>query len=269
MQKNSQSIHHNYIQTKSNGSRVGVNAEYNLYKELNWIVQIETAVDFDTTLNEVKYFSTRNTYIGLTGNWGRVIAGRNDTPLKMSQGNIDLFTDTDIQIYYIHEGDNRTSDTLIYNSKSFNSWSFNYALVNNSPKEQGEIGQSLSVQYQGKAYYFAFSYDKAILNHNIFRLVGHLNYQQFGLGAMLQKSDIIGRKTDVGYLLSLQYALSGYVIKAQHSSSDDKVEKGSISSLGAELQIRNNMFAYVFFSNKQGQLIESENLGSLGFKYRF
>jgi predicted porin len=36
----------------------------------------------------------RNTFAGLTGDWGTFVVGRNDTPYKTSTGKLDLFSDT-------------------------------------------------------------------------------------------------------------------------------------------------------------------------------
>lgn len=81
----------------SNSSRIGVKGKEKINDNLSIIYQYETS--FDAGMNNKNtsnggFAGQRNTFIGVTGNWGTVIAGRHDTPLKMMGRDYDLFNET-------------------------------------------------------------------------------------------------------------------------------------------------------------------------------
>jgi predicted porin len=259
----------NVLHTKSNGSRAGVRGKFKVNDDLSWLIQVESAVDYNSALDTQKYFSGRNTFIGLQGNWGRLIMGKNDSPLKLSQGNIDLFTDTDVQIYALHEGDNRITDTIIFNSNTYNGFSLNYGLVKNGSKELTSVGHSVSLQYRLDNTYFSVAYDNNVLNQNILRLVSEVVYQKFSCGLLLQKTEIIDKRISYGFMFSMQYSLSQYLLKFQYSNSDDKVEGGRLLTAGIEWLATDSLAIYTLMSDNVGDDIVPEKLISLGVKYRF
>lgn len=62
----------------------------------------------------------RNSYVGLSGNWGTALVGRHDTALKMSTSKLDIFADT-LADYNMTVGfhDLRADNALLYFSPSF------------------------------------------------------------------------------------------------------------------------------------------------------
>lgn len=80
----------------SNSSRIGIKGKEKINDSLSVIYQYETSVDWGTgkTSSSGGLGGQRNTFVGLTGGWGTVIAGRHDTPLKMMGRKYDLFGDT-------------------------------------------------------------------------------------------------------------------------------------------------------------------------------
>jgi len=82
----------------SNSSRIGIKGKEKINDNLSMIYQYETS--FDAGQNGSLSGATgglggqRNTFIGATGTWGTVIAGRHDTPFKMMGRDYDLFGDT-------------------------------------------------------------------------------------------------------------------------------------------------------------------------------
>ena len=78
-------------------SRFGIKGTEDLGGGLAAIWQIETGLGSASTgglVGGATSFANRNTYIGLKGGFGTVLAGRHDTPYKMSTGPLDLFADT-------------------------------------------------------------------------------------------------------------------------------------------------------------------------------
>lgn len=70
----------------SRASRVGFKGDEDLGNGLKAVWQVETQID--GTLGN------RNTFVGLAGNWGTLVAGRHDTPYKIATGSLDPFSDT-------------------------------------------------------------------------------------------------------------------------------------------------------------------------------
>lgn len=68
--------------TQSNGSRMGLRMAQPLDNGLRVFIQLESAVDFNTDNSYDVHFSNRNTYIGVGGEWGELLVGQNDSPLK-------------------------------------------------------------------------------------------------------------------------------------------------------------------------------------------
>lgn len=73
------------------GNRIGIKGSEDLGNGLDAIYQVEFSVDNMVSGSGVKY---RNSFVGVAGDFGTVLAGRHDTPLKMSTGKLDLFGDT-------------------------------------------------------------------------------------------------------------------------------------------------------------------------------
>ncbi|MFT4995406.1 MAG: putative porin, partial [Paraglaciecola sp.] len=77
-----------FTELKSNASRVGVKGEVKLDNNIEVLYLLEWQVDLadNSGSDNIK---SRNQYVGLKGNFGTVLVGRNDTVLKKSQGKID------------------------------------------------------------------------------------------------------------------------------------------------------------------------------------
>ena len=86
-----------FIPGDGRGNRLGVKGSEDLGNGLKAVYQIELGINFDTNnnlANNADTVSYRNTFAGLAGNWGTLLAGRHDTPMKISTGKLDLFSDT-------------------------------------------------------------------------------------------------------------------------------------------------------------------------------
>jgi predicted porin len=113
----------------STASRLGVKGSEDLGNGLKAVYQVEfgldAVADSKTTTGATQApLSQRNSFLGLAGNFGTVLMGRHDTPLKMSQAN-DLFNDgaADLanknMVGGFATGEDRVDDVLAYVSPSF------------------------------------------------------------------------------------------------------------------------------------------------------
>ena len=69
-------------------SRIGFKGAEDLGGGLKGVWQIEGQIN-----NDSNTMGFRNTFVGLAGDWGTVLAGRHDTPYKISTQKLDFFTD--------------------------------------------------------------------------------------------------------------------------------------------------------------------------------
>lgn len=74
----------------SNSSRLGFRADTAVADGLTAIAQIEQEVRYE---NGAGNFASRDTFVGLRGEFGQIRLGFFDTPLKRLRGSVDLFSD--------------------------------------------------------------------------------------------------------------------------------------------------------------------------------
>lgn len=106
--------------------------------------------------------TARNAYVGLAGGWGTFLVGRHDTPMKMSTGKLDLFSDQ-LGDYNstVNITDIRTSSAIAYVSPSWTGFSFAAATVAPHiyyPNVDGTTGDYDSDDLAG-AYSLAITWD--------------------------------------------------------------------------------------------------------------
>ena len=110
-------------------NRIGVKGSEDLGNGLKAIYQIELGFSLSDSNNNGavgnEAITMRNTFAGLAGGWGTVLAGRHDTPLKISTGPLDLFADT-MADYNNTVGfmDIRADNAIAYISPSFSGFTF-------------------------------------------------------------------------------------------------------------------------------------------------
>jgi len=133
---------------QSNASRLGFKGTEDLANGLKAIWKMEFQVDMadagtDGSVTNVSQgkrsgavapqkdlWQARNAYVGLAGGFGTFLVGRHDTPMKMSTGKLDLFSDelgdynSTLDIYDI-----RTNSAIAYVSPNWSGFSFAAATV--------------------------------------------------------------------------------------------------------------------------------------------
>ena len=116
-------------------NRIGVKGSEDLGNGLKAIYQIELGFSLSDSNNNVivgnEAITMRNTFVGLASSqFGSVLAGRHDTPLKISTGPLDLFADT-MADYNNTVGfmDVRADNAIAYISPSFSGFTFAGAIV--------------------------------------------------------------------------------------------------------------------------------------------
>ncbi len=121
--------------TTSRASRLGVKGSEDLGGGLKAIFKMEFDIPMTDRSNNVAdndqgTIKMRNSYVGLAGKWGTALIGRHDTPLKVSTGRLDLFSDR-LSDYNNTIGffDVRADNTIAYISPAWNGFTFAGAIV--------------------------------------------------------------------------------------------------------------------------------------------
>ena len=106
------------IQFTSNSSRIGFKGSEDLGGGLSAIWQIESGLNIDEGSGT---WGSRNTFLGVKGNWGTVLGGKHDTPLKLVGRAVDLFGDTIADSRNVMGGgsDTRANNVVAYISPNF------------------------------------------------------------------------------------------------------------------------------------------------------
>lgn len=153
-------------------SRLGVKGSEDLGNGLKAIYQIELGLNLgdDNIPGGSNGISYRNTFAGIAGDFGTLLVGRHDTPLKISSGKLDLFSDT-MADYNGTVGfdDLRVDNAIAYISPSFSGFSFAGALVApgggtagegvNINSDQLNGAYSLALIYQNGPFYGSAAYE--------------------------------------------------------------------------------------------------------------
>jgi predicted porin len=116
---------YNEVGLSSNSSRLGFKAEQKLENGMTVFGQIEQEINFASgSANDDVEFATRDTFVGLKGDFGQVRAGRFDSPFKNARGPVNFFGDMVGDIRNVTRAgnlrfDERNNNTIEYKTPKF------------------------------------------------------------------------------------------------------------------------------------------------------
>lgn len=194
-------------QLNSHSSRLGIKGSQELENGMHVIGQAEYEIAIDDG-DEV--FKQRPIFLGLKGHWGKLTAGKQDTPSKKVQGKNDHFGDHAADFKKIITAEARPSNAIQYTSpKIAESIVAKVMLV--PGEESGDDaddgiadGSSVSVQYFGGPFYAGLAFDSSIANNNS-GLVGDV----VGKDGETGSPNILGSETASGIKMSDRTLIAG------------------------------------------------------------
>jgi predicted porin len=269
------------VAVESHASRFGFKGHLDLGNALKAIYKLEWQVDVADESKE-NNLSSRNQYAGLQGGFGKVIAGRHDTPLKVSQGKYDLFNDTFGDIKTLMSGELRASNMVLYGLPKLGDfggmlqWSsdeeFEEDFSNNST-------WSLMGNYAGKHFYGAIAYDDYPTGDSLWRLTGIVPIGNFGIGAMYNGADSDENGTENAWSANAYWKIGNGKLKLQYTDSDGQTvgktpsvkEGGKLLSFGYNHKLGKKSYVYADYHTLDidSALKNDESVFAIGFVTKF
>lgn len=253
------------LAVSSNASRLGVKAEADLGGGLKGIAQYEATMAADgegdvttatTTVSGVTgatattsvsgtgsalFGAARNSFVGLKGGFGTILAGIYDTPSKSVGRAVEFFPEYIGDARNLTEQDPRPSNVVAYMSPSFSGVNVNllYGVDEDQSKKQDIL--SGNVTYTGGPVWVGLAYENyknpSSFYETLMRIAAKYKAGPVTVGALYQQGDKKANKSGddrTTWGLGASYAIGQAVVKAQYYNAD---KLGSTANSGATLLV--------------------------------
>ena len=258
-----------FTELKSNASRVGVKGDLALDDNLSVFYTVEWQVDLANSSGSDN-IKSRNQYLGLQGDFGKVLIGRNDTMLKQMSGSVDLFNDYEADLKGLWKGENRVSNSVTYVSPSISGFGFGLTYIAEGSVD-GENGVSAGVHYGDKKlkksnWFASFSIDSEVNGYDVQRAAVQTKLGSWTIGAIAHKQEAINsNSSESGITASAQYSIKKWKLKAQYQSLEDE---NSIS-IGTDYKLGDSTKAYIWYTNRGLDQSEDKSWLAVGLEHKF
>ncbi|QKT02829.1 porin [Ectothiorhodospiraceae bacterium 2226] len=235
------------LNVSSNSSRLGFKADRELPQGMKALMQIEQEVRFDQTGTN---FATRDTFAGLSGDFGLVRLGYMDTPLKGIRSRTDLFGDQIGDARNLTrlselgaDFDTRFRNGIHYRTPAMGGltadlhYATNNAATSNPPDDENSAW-SAALTYRVGGTYLAIAHeDNEANDFNATRLGAYQDFGAFRVTGLVQRADI-GYDVDT-YGIGLRYKMGNTSLKTQYYvlSSDQADADAAMLALGVDYQL--------------------------------
>lgn len=264
-----------FTEVKSNASRLGFKGTQELSEGLSVVFKAEFQIDLDGDSDKGDSITDRNQYVGLKGNFGTVLLGKNDTMLKLSQGKADLFSDYNGDIKNLWEGENRVSDSVIYFSPKYNGFQLGVTYIAEDEKD-GDDGISTAIFYGDKGlkksdYFASVAYDSEVDGHDTMRATVSGKFDALTLSAIYHSEENVdgGGELD-GFMVSAKYKLDNVTLKGQvQTANADGGDDTSSYTVGADYSLAKSTKLYAFYTSFDMDSAEDESYLATGIEFKF
>ena len=255
---------------QNNASRIGIKGSYDLSSSLKLSFQIEKEIDpTDLRADGDKVFKERNTFIAISGDFGKLYTGTHDIAFKQSQLKVDLFNDTRADIKYILRGENRMNSFVGYVSPDLID-GLNVSI--NSISQSTGNGESAAFNYSKNDIKASFAIEQNIKGYDGKRFSVMLPLREIDLGLIYQSSKKLSSgKSFSGHVVSMKRQISDKgSIYIQNAKSDMRIVSGKQNSIGYSHKINSStkIFAHYSKLSKQNN-IDDITFISTGLEYKF
>jgi len=272
-------------QLNSNASRLGVKGSVAVNEHITAIFKMEFEVNIDdgssSSSKGSDTFEQRNIYLGFTGDFGTLIAGKHDTPLKLAQGKIDRFNDQVLgDIKNFAEGEDRASNIIMYTTPKYSGLSATLALIpgedsKNSNDDGLADGSSVSINYKTKQMTLALARNEDVDAQDTTRLAADFSIGDAKLGLLWQRAERVdGTDEEDSWLLSGQYKLAGnWLAKAQYGVTDYDAggeDTQMVAGIDLKLNKQSKIFAYyAIVEHERVDTTQDDSSFAVGYELKF
>ncbi len=243
-------------------SRVGIKGSEDLGGGLTAVWQWESSMN---TMDSTSVGTgQRNTFIGLKGAFGTVLAGVHDTPYKLG-GSADVFGDTSADSQKATTGiigrngfDTRSNNAVAYISPDYAGFHVGVATVADETGNTGSANAATSVvlvyangPLKATAANESYKNGKEATKYNVSYKIGDI-----GLGATHESSNAsYNAVKSKGLLLSATYGMGPITLAAQYGKFDDKAGTADVTrnTVGAVYALSKRTNAAVAYSADDNQ----------------
>lgn len=256
-------------------SRLGFKGKTKLDGGLYAIYKLEYGVAPDEkaeNADDGQIFRQRNSYVGLKGSFGKVLAGTHDTPLKKTAGKIDMFDRLPQgDIKYIIVGQERINDLIHYTSPKMAGVTVK-AATQLQENGDGDNGTSFAATYEEGAIFAGIGVDSDVVGYDATRLTFQYKGKGFTAGAIYSMSEKTEANADSkdGFIISGSYKIDAINLKAQYGAGDGKKEDAELLALGADYKLGDKTKLYGYVSNYEYYATDSKvTTFGMGLEHNF
>lgn len=261
------------LNVNSNSSRIGFKASHELTPSLKALFQVEQEIRYD---NGAGSWGSRDSFVGLEGDFGMLRLGFFDTPLKIVRGQVDMFGDqigdgrnmTRLRDGYSggdYDFDTRFRNGIHYRTPKFGNmhadlhYSTNTSAGITNDNDDDAISAALS--YDANGLYLAGAYEvKNDTSSNAMRFGAKYTTGAFTIAGLAQfatiKDSVLVDDQDIStYGIGASYAMNDkWTLKGQYYwlSADGSDRDANMAAIGLDYRIARPfrlMFAYAATSN--------------------
>lgn len=207
---------YNEVGLSSNSSRLGFKAEQELENGMTVFGQIEQEINFASgSANSNLDFATRDTFVGLKGNFGQARVGRFDSPFKAARGPVNFFGDMVGDVRNVTrvgnlKFDERNANTIEYKSPKFGN-GFNVLGALSLHEANSPDATKNGSKDKDKAYDLALTYKEG----NVDFAAAYEHYEEEATSGERDGFRIAG-----AYKITPDFNLGGMYQFLQHDNSD-------------------------------------------------
>jgi predicted porin len=232
------------VNLSSNSSHLGIRGKQSFDDKFSVIWQLDSSVD----VVNGDWALSRNSFLGLNGNWGVVKVGQMDTPLKSIRGKVEFFSnqvgDARNIVHLPHgQADRRFKNSILYESPEFYGFSakahYSANMDKGGTQDSDDKGLSAALEYQNQGFWAAIAHDKtggATDNQQITRATASYDFGIIKIAVLYQQvRDDFKRSHAFGGGLSWQVA-EKWAVKGQayRYQSEHKANTATLAAVGTD-----------------------------------
>ncbi len=263
-------------------SRLGFKGKTKLDGGLYVIYKLEYGVSPDETAGKTsdddagdkQIFKQRNAYVGLKGDFGKILAGTHDTPLKKTAGKIDMFDRLPQgDIKYVIVAQERINDLIHYTSPKIAGSITVKAATQLQENGEGDNGTSFAANYEKGAIFAAIGIDSDVVGYDTTRLAFQYKTKKYTAGIIYSVSEdatVSNAKSKDGFIVSGSYKIDAFNLKAQYGAGDGKKEDAKLMAVGADYKLGDKTKLYGYLSSYEYYVTDSQiTTFGLGMEHNF